>query len=130
MTHDERDQLLAGCYRRVLRPPTEGTAGAAITQHATACGLVAYVMGVHPDTVARAVAAPAPAPQADAPLPPRDLDDLALDRAIFALSRFIFPGYVVPRSEMAAAVLVAVSDSSPDWINHLPAKHIARGAPE
>lgn len=51
-----RDLLLAQCYHRALRSPVEGTATAAIQEHAVACGLVAYVFGVHPDRVARAVA--------------------------------------------------------------------------
>lgn len=43
-------------YRRVLRPPCEGTATAAIKEHSAACGLLAYVLGLHPDRVAEAVA--------------------------------------------------------------------------
>jgi hypothetical protein len=47
---------MAECYGRVVRAPREGTASAAIVEHSAACGLVAYVFGVHPDQVARAVA--------------------------------------------------------------------------
>jgi hypothetical protein len=54
MTRDK--EQLAEMYWRVIRVPTEGTAGAAIRCHAQACGFVAYAFDVHPDTVARAVA--------------------------------------------------------------------------
>jgi hypothetical protein len=49
-------QLLAECYRRVKREPKEGTIAEALLEHAQACGLVAYVLGVHPDEVAKAAA--------------------------------------------------------------------------
>lgn len=47
------------------------------------------------------------------------------DRVIHALSRFVFPGVLVPRSEMADAVLAAL-DHGDDYAEHLPAKHIVR----
>lgn len=48
---------MAAMYRRVKRKPEEGTATAAIKCHAQACGFVAYAFNVHPDAVAREVAA-------------------------------------------------------------------------
>jgi hypothetical protein len=56
MTEEDKERLIAACYRRVVREPLEGTAAAAIQEHTVACGLVAYVFGVHPDHVAIAVA--------------------------------------------------------------------------
>jgi hypothetical protein len=53
MTHDD---IVVACYHRVRREPIEGTAGAAIQEHSVACGLVAYVFGLHPDYVARCLA--------------------------------------------------------------------------
>ena len=52
---NEHDIEMAAMYRRVIRQPSEGTAGAAILVHAQACGFVAYAFNVHPDVVARAV---------------------------------------------------------------------------
>lgn len=50
------DDIVSDCYHRVHRHPLEGTATAAIKEHSAACGLVAYVFGLHPDYVARCVA--------------------------------------------------------------------------
>ena len=53
-------------------------------------------------------------------------DDEARERAMYALCRFIFPGYVVPRSEMVDAVIVALAGEG-DWKSSLPAKRAAVG---
>jgi len=53
MSHDD---IVTACYHRVRRTPEEGTSMAAIKEHTVACGLVAYVFGLHPDYVARCVA--------------------------------------------------------------------------
>lgn len=50
-------------------------------------------------------------------------------RGSIALCRFIFPGYVVPRREMARAVLEAAADERDDWMDRLPVKHVATGKP-
>lgn len=50
------EQFYADLYWSVKREPDEGTATAAIKVHAQACGLVAFVLNVHPDAIARAVA--------------------------------------------------------------------------
>jgi isochorismate hydrolase len=47
---------MAEMYWRVKRSPEEGSVSAAISCHAQACGIVAFVSNVHPDNVARAVA--------------------------------------------------------------------------
>lgn len=49
------DREICQMYRRVKREPEEGTVSAAIVVHAQACGLIAYVLGMHPDAVARVV---------------------------------------------------------------------------
>ncbi|UUY01943.1 hypothetical protein LRS13_14575 [Svornostia abyssi] len=55
----------------------------------------------------------------------RTRDDLKVDRATHALSRFVFPGALVPRSEMARAVIDAVF--YPDgYEERLPARTIVR----
>lgn len=46
---------LARMYHDVHKAPEEGSIEAAVRRHAQACGLVAYVMNVHPDKVAQAV---------------------------------------------------------------------------
>lgn len=56
MNERDKERLIAACYRRVVREPIEGTIAAAIQEHSAACGLVAYVFGVHPNRVAIAVA--------------------------------------------------------------------------
>jgi hypothetical protein len=56
MNDQDKERLIAACYSRVVREPNEGTITAAIVEHSAACGLVAYVFGVHPDHVAVAVA--------------------------------------------------------------------------
>jgi hypothetical protein len=50
-----------------------------------------------------------------------------LVRGAAALSRFVFPGYIVPREEMAAAVLAAADDADEGWLSRLPARRIAVG---
>lgn len=45
------------------------------------------------------------------------------DRVNYALSRFVFPGCLVPRGEMAEAVLAAL-DHGDDFVEYLPAKTI------
>lgn len=52
-------------------------------------------------------------------------DDDALERAQVALARFLFPGYCVPRYEMARAVRDALAGG--DWLANLPARRVAVG---
>jgi hypothetical protein len=54
-------------------------------------------------------------------------DDDAVERANEALCRFLFPGYVVPRSEMVRAVIDALAGDG-DWRAKLPARRAAIGA--
>jgi hypothetical protein len=54
------------------------------------------------------------------------IDDEARERANYALCRFLFPGYAVPRSEMVDAVIVALAGEG-DWQASLPAKRAAVG---
>jgi hypothetical protein len=56
-------------------------------------------------------------------------DEAAKERAHIALCRFVFPHYVVPRWEMAAAALAAAHDYGDDWMDRLPPKRIAQGPP-
>jgi hypothetical protein len=54
------------------------------------------------------------------------VDDEAMERAQYALCRFLFPGYAVPRTEMARAVVIALAGVG-DWHAELPARHAAQG---
>lgn len=55
-TSSADEPMMVALYHETRRAPDEGTATAAILAHAQACGLVAYLLDVHPDRVARAVA--------------------------------------------------------------------------
>lgn len=46
-----------------------------------------------------------------------------VDRATEALCRFVFPGHVVPRTEMARAVCKAIAGGE-NWRDYLPPKHV------
>jgi hypothetical protein len=50
-----------------------------------------------------------------------------VERGAAALCSFVFPGYVVPREEMARAVLEAANDHGVEWLTRLPKKQIAVG---
>ena len=56
-----RDLLLEremkSVYGRAKRKPVDGSMREAVKCHAQACGFVAFVFDVHPDVVAKAVAA-------------------------------------------------------------------------
>lgn len=52
-------------------------------------------------------------------------DREAVDRGIEALSRFVFPDHVVPRWEMATAVIRAAMGGE-NWRDYLPPKQIVR----
>lgn len=54
LTAEER--ATTECYWRIKRKPIDGSFGEAIREHSFACGLVGYVLGMHPDRVAEAVA--------------------------------------------------------------------------
>lgn len=54
------------------------------------------------------------------------VDDDAIERANYAICRFLFPGYVVPRSEMVAAIVVALEGEG-DWKANLPMQRAAIG---
>jgi hypothetical protein len=56
------DELIRALYRRVKRTPEEGTFEPAVRTHAQACGLIAFLLNVHPDVVARIVARAAVSP--------------------------------------------------------------------
>ena len=59
-------ELMARLYHRIKRYSPEGGAPAgAIRDHSQACGIIAYLFDVHPDTVARAVKEYEPKRQAD-----------------------------------------------------------------
>lgn len=57
----------------------------------------------------------------------RKPSDEVVERGAAALSRFLFPGRIVPRLEMARAVLAAATDRRPTWHDHLPAKRVFGG---
>ena len=49
-------ELMARVYHRIKRhSPEGGSLAGAIRDHSQACGIIAYLFDVHPDTVARAV---------------------------------------------------------------------------
>jgi hypothetical protein len=55
---------------------------------------------------------------------PDELDPDAIERGAAALCRFVFPGCVVPRAEMARAVLAAAADTRDDWMDRLPSSTV------
>jgi len=50
------ESLAADLYARIKRKPGEGTASEAMKCHSQACGMVAFMLDIHPDAVAGAVA--------------------------------------------------------------------------
>jgi hypothetical protein len=51
----------------------------------------------------------------------------AVERGATALCRFVFPGYIVPRIEMARAVIDAYNDGLEGWMDRLPLKRVLHG---
>jgi hypothetical protein len=51
----------------------------------------------------------------------------AVERGATALCRFVFPGHIVPRIEMARAVIDAYNDGREGWMDRLPPKQVLHG---